>query len=743
MILHYLKMACRHLCSVKWQALISVLGLAAGLTLFTVCNSFLRSELAANKQFATYDRLVALTSSAKGKSTRASLFTDERLAIEVEKNLFVDNVVLKRGTDFCSVSVTNGIDVNARFCCVEGNFSKVFPMPLVEGAMEPFDADNKSVIISQEFAERLFGSSKGVIGKQITIVRVAGTDIGESLRVVAVFEDYDKCSDGILGNVDFILNAKSSSAKPLISVNRYYRIYATLHSMGDLEALNNIAIKDGWSERFDPFRARGSNATELRFCHVSELGFISVMIYSIVSIAGFTILLVSIIYALNLFVGLFMLRAKELKLRNFLGAGYVANCMLLFTELLIVATCSMFMSVVFCEILYNVIDINLYSVLSKVQMIKHIMHYALCLILLFIVVSVLLISLMNKVGNNQHRVKNVTLAVQFFITLLFLALFVIFNSMRTERINAVAPYISEAQMKRILVMRAPAPYEKFTMCKSSIETLPQLSVAWRLTNYSMFENRLLSKYFVNVDYLKMLNLPGAEALNEGDGFCYITKDMESSVDENGNITIDNEVFRVTQIISGNNPSESIIYLPANEFDPSRSELFMRVNDGYSFDETYEKLVEILGKYYVVTNAMIQTLYFQTVGGNVSVFMVLALCAMIISLLITISGIVGTITLDTNRRKKEVAIRKINGAGFKQIYWLFAKLYFKIYLIVALLVTLILFYVNNLQLFGELFNVSFMEWFFVYLFAAFVIFLSICSKIYQVSRINPSDMLRAE
>ena len=141
--------------------------------------------------------------------------------------------------------------------------------------------------------------------------------------------------------------------------------------------------------------------------------------------------------------------------------------------------------------------------------------------------------------------------------------------------------------------------------------------------------------------------------------------------------------------------------------------------------------------------MIATFYLQTVGGDAPVFMTIAFCAMVISLLITVSGIVGTITLDADRRKKEVAIRKINGVGFKQIYWLFAKLYFRIYVIVALLVTFIIFYVNKLQLLGQFISVSLLEWIAVYLFAALVIFISICSKIYQVARINPSELLRAE
>ncbi len=741
MILHYFRMALRHLNKVKWQALVSVLGMGAGLILFAVCNSFLRSELAANKNFATYDRLVAPAFLRENVSSASSLFKDDGICYKIDAMPQVDAIALIRGTEDCMLSINGEVEINARFACVDGEFGKVFQMPLVEGALQPFDNDPKSVIISREFAERLYGKYEGIVGEELNMVRIAGTDIGERLRIVAVVHDYTKSADNIMGDFDIIINAKSGSAAHLTAQNPYFRLYCTLHSISDIEVLNNISEKEEWAKLYSSRPLNGDNSDIIHFYHISQFSKTSVTVFRIVSMAGLTILLLSLIYTLNLFIGLFMLRSKELGLRKFLGAGILSNSLLLFAELILLTLCSLILSIVFCEIIYKVIGVD-YLVLSKTEIIKHIIQYSGVLFILFAAICVVSVLMMNRVRNSKHRVKNITLGVQFFITLLFLAVSLVFHSMREERISAVAPCITEAQMKRILVMRAPAPYEKFSMFKSDIESMPQYSVAWRDTRYSMFEDRLLSKYLVNVDYLKMLNLPGAENLNEGDKFCYITKYMESAVDENGNIMLDNEVFKVTHVIDSRT-TESVVYLPSDGWNPNRCELFIKINDEFSFDEEYDRLTNRMSKYYVVSSRLCRSLYSDTVGGDVAIFVTIAFCAMIISLLITVSGIVGTITLDTDRRKKEVAIRKINGAGFKQIYWLFAKLYFRIYVIVALLVTLILFYVNNMQLLGQFFTVSLLEWIAVYLFAALVIFLSICSKIYQVSRINPSEMLRAE
>lgn len=67
---HGLKMAYRNLLKYKLQSVICVLGLAGGLSCFTVCNYMLREELAWNKQLPHYGETYKLvTIREKGRST--------------------------------------------------------------------------------------------------------------------------------------------------------------------------------------------------------------------------------------------------------------------------------------------------------------------------------------------------------------------------------------------------------------------------------------------------------------------------------------------------------------------------------------------------------------------------------------------------------------------------------------------------------------------------------------------------
>ena len=55
---------------------------------------------------------------------------------------------------------------------------------------------------------------------------------------------------------------------------------------------------------------------------------------------------------------------------------------------------------------------------------------------------------------------------------------------------------------------------------------------------------------------------------------------------------------------------------------------------------------------------------------------------IVSIIITLLGVYSSITLDTERRQKEVAIRKVNGAGMSHIIWLFTRLYITLLMVTA-------------------------------------------------------------
>ena len=118
----------------------------------------------------------------------------------------------------------------------------------------------------------------------------------------------------------------------------------------------------------------------------------------------------------------------------------------------------------------------------------------------------------------------------------------------------------------------------------------------------------------------------------------------------------------------------------------------------------------------------------------------------VCLIITLLGIYAAISQDTERRQKEVAIRKINGASLKNISYLFMKFYLGLLLIATLFVFPLMWMITDEMLKNWIIRFNYnnpLFWlgifFVITIFTAVVILV----KILCTARINPADVIKAE
>ena len=123
---------------------------------------------------------------------------------------------------------------------------------------------------------------------------------------------------------------------------------------------------------------------------------------------------------------------------------------------------------------------------------------------------------------------------------------------------------------------------------------------------------------------------------------------------------------------------------------------------------------------------------------------LILLLSVISLLITILSIYAAISLDTQGRQKEVAIRKINGATPKIIAILFGKLYI-ILLIVSFTIAMPLVYLTLSLVVGELSIESNIVGIGFQLFGIIVtlVLVTVGNKLYEIIKLNPAEVIKNE
>ena len=118
----------------------------------------------------------------------------------------------------------------------------------------------------------------------------------------------------------------------------------------------------------------------------------------------------------------------------------------------------------------------------------------------------------------------------------------------------------------------------------------------------------------------------------------------------------------------------------------------------------------------------------------------------IALIITLLGIYSAITMDTAMRRKEMAIRKINGAKARHIAASFARLYIVLLLITATIafsLTFILFNSGEETGIREIFDYGFLFYSSIFLLMAAFVALTVGVQIWRISRIEPASVVKSE
>jgi predicted lysophospholipase L1 biosynthesis ABC-type transport system permease subunit len=164
-------------------------------------------------------------------------------------------------------------------------------------------------------------------------------------------------------------------------------------------------------------------------------------------------------------------------------------------------------------------------------------------------------------------------------------------------------------------------------------------------------------------------------------------------------------------------------------------------------EAMKELSELYRKQgrYTLSHAPIDNLFnvcfslLRSTELSVQILLVLT----IVAVLCIVLTLYSSVSLDTRRRQKEVAIRKAHGADTRQILWLFAKPYIW-QLIVSSLISLLL--TNVFAYFIE--EISFkrdvvMPYLIAILVVALVTLLTVGYKIYKVSQLNPATIIKKE
>ena len=109
------------------------------------------------------------------------------------------------------------------------------------------------------------------------------------------------------------------------------------------------------------------------------------------------------------------------------------------------------------------------------------------------------------------------------------------------------------------------------------------------------------------------------------------------------------------------------------------------------------------------------------------------------------GLIGYTADEVRRRSKEIAIRKVNGAGIRSIIWLFARLYLILLMVTAAITFPLIYVVLQLwkQMYTVFFNDGILYWGSIFGGVTLLTVITIILKLLKIARINPAEVIKNE
>ncbi|MDL2299905.1 ABC transporter permease, partial [Bacteroides sp. OttesenSCG-928-E20] len=243
-----------------------------------------------------------------------------------------------------------------------------------------------------------------------------------------------------------------------------------------------------------------------------------------------------------------------------------------------------------------------------------------------------------------------------------------------------------------------------------------------------------------------------KAMEGNEYFCIINQGMQrmltrDSIEEYVS-GADGETYTITATITDDHSPRAYVPFTGNEL----TQIYIRLHATADTSKAKEELSAFIGEFLPVNFQFPVHTEAEGIQSMISIYSffiwVFAVCA-VISILISVLGIFGAISIDTERRQKEVAIRKINGAGMKDIYWLLGRLYVTLYVVAGGLAIIIGWVVlkamtSNPRWFNEMFNPAQpLLWIGVVSTSVFIVFLTVYSRIRKITQINPAEIIKTE
>lgn len=792
MLLHNLKVALRNILKYKVQTLGSILSLAIGMVTLATVHSFLQNfRMVSINHEPYYDRVYNLQfDSIQKRQSENSIRINGDIVRAVKANggprcieqgPYAPNGRLTGGWAEFTLSGKTRRKMQLKAVPLDRHFSNFVGIrSAITGekikVLGPHDA-----IINEKQAKQIFGD-KNPVGASIRLTKNYGN---YQLRLVDVYQDLSLTELNMSSSALFYspCELEDMDSDQFFAVN----LYVVLK-----EGCTPQQLKAEVNGRLKPLGLKVK--TEKLKDRLSEEYSSVAIACSITYLIGSLILLAAIIGFLRMQTQLFWMRRREISLRITNGATRLQLFSMFATEVVMIVLGAYFVAVLMgswiCDYLARP---QFAEITSELGTISHLYLYSLviglvvmmlCLAIIWVVLSRIckhtqaLESGMRR--SHNHWFRNTMLGVQVMISMFFLG--VTFCLLCWVGKMADFNHIpdDERAYKQSLFLQTNAA-ENGQRLRDKLIHLPQVERwipygcgFWQLNELAENEEFSKAAWQDNSYVISHYKIQTASDTSYLD-FFKIKVNWKPKANRKKCILVNEELYKYMRQyhVAPNDiltVDEMDSYQIAGTFQSIPYQGSMRT-DIYSFividpknayDAKHYILVAKPGEYkemQIAVDRIIQKLepaVVKPMASNLRDYMVLEMLALeilqniawilaIVSLAICLISIFSTVMLDTQTRKKEVAIRKVNGALTKDITKLFGRTYLVITLIamVFAVVAMLLFHIVLGQMFEMVeINPAFPIILSVVIVVGFIAAIIAC-QVRKIMKVDPSEILAKE
>ena len=772
MIQHYFKIAFRNILKYKTQSIISILGLAVGFTCFALANLWIHYEMTYDAYHEGADRMYILC--------KESVFGVNGYSTSMP---YPASTLLKN--DFPEVEAAcaytrwvQKVDLKANDCTVETNniqadscFMKMFNISILAGSRD-FMYSNDKIALTEDMAMRLFGSTD-VLGKEVKNYN------DDTLTICAILSnlDHSNLSFGYWEQGEYFRRWQNDWS------NGSFEIIIKLRKGTDPIAFQKkLAANETKADPRDPRRV----FEEIRLMPLNEYHYSSInrnqsfQFYYLIlfSVAGGLVILCSLFNYLSLFITRIRIRGREIALRKVCGSSIGGVFILLSVEYLYIILLSGVLGMAFVETALPAfrklsgISGNIYG--------ESLLYFAgiLLLSLLLLVPFAIRRSSTRNTGN-KYALRKLSITFQLMIGILVTFCIIVMmkqiyyltnTDLGWERkdiasinllypdndFEAIADKIKQFSCTRevvsghcCLLPQSSGLSQTFTNWDGKEDAVKSIDMRclWNCEKTVSFYNlKLLAGEMVKSTETNkiMINESAVKALGMSDP---IGKKLYQQTQASTIVGIIKD-FHITAPTEPVQPYVLVArdILKGMGFSIGKGQILIKFHDG-KWKELKNRIDSMFSREYPEVRYRLYNTEEEYAGylkSEDALIKLLSFVAMV-CVLIAAFGIFSLITLSCEQRRKEIAVRKVNGATIRDILIMFVKEYMLLLVIAGVIAFPVGYVLMKRWLENYVEQTVISAWIYFAIFGGIMIVIFACIgwRVWQAARQNPAEVIKSE